>query len=235
MGSKRVIMAWSSGKDAAWALHQLQADPAFELVGLLTIFSAHERVFMHAVRPEVVEAQAQRIGVPLHVLTLPPACSHAEYEERMRSMLIALRAEGATHVGYGDLYLESARAHRLELLAGIGMEPVFPLWGRDTRALATEMLAGGLETYVTAVDLRKLDRSFVGQRWDAAMIARFPPGTDPCGEGGELHTCVVGGPMYAAPLAVALGEIVEREGYAFADLRLARVGDEPRDEPRDAG
>ncbi|HWU88322.1 MAG TPA: hypothetical protein VN253_13645 [Kofleriaceae bacterium] len=220
MSSKRLIMAWSSGKDSAWALHQLQLDSSFELVGLFTIFSSHERVFMHAVRPEVVHAQAQVLGVPLHVLTLPPGCGHEEYEQRMRLMLAAARSSGATHVGYGDLYLESVRRHRLELLADTGLEPVFPLWQRDTRELAREMLEGGLETYVTAVDLKKLDRTFVGRRWDEAMIARFPPGTDPCGEEGELHTCVVGGPMFAARLPFELGEIVEREGYAFADLRL---------------
>jgi len=220
MASKRVIMAWSSGKDSAWALFRLRADPAFEVVGLLTIFSAHERVFMHAVRPEVVEAQAQRLGVPLHMLRLPPGCSHDEYEARMRSMLATARSAGATHVGYGDLYLESVRQHRLDLLADTGLEPVFPLWQEDTRDLAREMLQGGLETYVTAVDLKKLDRTFVGQRWDDAMIARFPPGTDPCGEGGEFHTCVVGGPMFSSPLAFELGEIVEREGFGFADLRL---------------
>jgi len=220
MAPKRIIMAWSSGKDSAWALLRLRADPAFEVMGLFTIFSAHERVFMHAVRPEVVQAQAQRLGLPLHVLRLPPGCSHEEYVARTRSLLATARADGATHVGYGDLYLESVRRHRFELLDGTGMEPVFPLWQQDTRDLAREMLHGGLETYVTAVDLKKLDRTFVGQRWDDAMIARFPPETDPCGEGGEFHTCVVGGPMFSAPLAFELGEIVEREGYAFADLRL---------------
>ena len=220
MSAKRVIMAWSSGKDSAWALYRLRADPSFELAGLLTIFSAHERVFMHAVRLEVVEAQARQLGVPLHVLRLPPGCSHELYMERMRSMLAEARAGGATHVGYGDLYLESVRRHRLELLAGTGLAPVFPLWQQDTRGLAREMLQGGLETYVTAVDLKKLDRTFVGQRWDDALIARFPPGTDPCGEEGEFHTCVVGGPMFSTRLPFELGEIVEREGYAFADLRL---------------
>lgn len=220
MGSKRLMMAWSSGKDSAWALHRLLADPTFELMGLFTIFSSHERVFMHAVRPEVVAAQAQLLGVPLRILRLPPGCSHDEYEAQMRSMLVAARADGATHVGYGDLYLEDIRRHRLELLADTGLEPVFPLWQHDTRDLAREMLAGGLETYVTAVNLEKLDRSFVGQRWDDAMIARFPPGTDPCGEEGEFHTCVVGGPMFSSRLPFELGEIVEREGYAFADLCL---------------
>jgi len=220
MSSKRLIMAWSSGKDSAWALHRLQTDPSFEVVGLFTIFSSHERVFMHAVRPEVVEAQARMIDVPLHVLRLPPECSHDEYERLTRSLLAEARASGATHVGYGDLYLESVRRHRLELLADTGLEPVFPLWQHETRDLAREMLEGGLETYVTAVDLKKLDRTFVGQRWNETMIARFPPGTDPCGEEGEFHTCVVGGPMFSARLPFELGEVIEREGYAFADLRL---------------
>lgn len=220
MSSKRLIMAWSSGKDSAWAVHRLRMDPSFELVGLLTMFSSHERVFMHAVRPEVVEAQARLIGVPLQVLRLPPECSHEEYVHRMRSMLAAARSAGATHVGYGDLYLEDVRRHRFELLADTGLEPVFPLWQHDTRDLAREMLQGGLEAYVTAVDLTKLDRTFVGRRWDEAMIARFPPGTDPCGEQGEFHTCVVGGPMFSARLPFELGEIVEQGGYAFSDLRL---------------
>jgi len=220
MSRTRVILSWSSGKDSAWALYRLQRDPAVELMGLITIFSAHERVFMHAVRPEIVAAQAARAGLPLQVLRLPPACSHEEYMERTRAVLREASAQGATHIAYGDLYLESVRAHRLELLAGTGLEPVFPLWQEDTRALASEMLRGGLETYVTTVDLKLLDRSFVGQRWDEAMIGRFPPGIDPCGEGGEFHTCVVGGPMFSSPVRVQPGQIVEREGYAFSDLVL---------------
>lgn len=221
MNAKRVIMAWSSGKDSAWALYRLLKDPSCELVGLFTILSAHERVFMHAVRPEVVEAQARMLAAPLHLLRTPPDCSHEQYEEQVRAMLVRARADGATHVAYGDLYLEDVRRHRLELLRETGLEPIFPLWRQDTRDLAREMLAGGLETYVTAVDLKKLDRTFVGQRWDAAMIERFPAGTDPCGEEGEFHTCVVGGPMFVSRLPIMLGEVVERSGYAFADLQLS--------------
>lgn len=222
--SKRVILSWSSGKDSAWALLRLRKDPSFELVGLFSIFSAHERVFMHAVRPEVVEAQARQLGVPLRVLKLPHNCSHDEYEARMRTLLAEMGANGITHFGFGDLYLESVRTHRLQLLAKSGIEPVFPLWQKqtDTRELAREMLAGGLKTYVTAVDLKKLDRSFVGKLWNEELIARFPRGTDPCGEQGEFHTCVVDGPMFKSPLPIELGEIVERQGYAFADLRLRR-------------
>lgn len=221
MNAKRVIMAWSSGKDSAWALYRLQKDPSCELVGLFTILSAHERVFMHAVRPEVVEAQARMLGAPLHLLRTPPDCSHEQYEEQVRAMLGRARSDGATHVAYGDLYLEGVRRHRLELLRETGLEPIFPLWQQDTRDLAREMLEGGLETYVTAVDLKKLDRTFVGQRWDAAMIERFPAGIDPCGEEGEFHTCVVGGPMFVSRLPIMLGEVVERSGYAFADLQLS--------------
>jgi uncharacterized protein (TIGR00290 family) len=217
---KRVVVSWSSGKDSAWAVTRLREDPAFEVIGLFTIFSAHERVFMHAVRPELVRAQAQGIGVPLHEIILPPGCSHEHYEEQMRALFAELRAEGVSHIGFGDLYLEDVRRHRLALLADTGLEPVFPLWQEDTRRLADEMIAGGLETYVTCVDLEQLDRSFAGQRWDRSMIARFPPSTDPCGEQGEFHTCAVAGPMFSEPLAFTLGEIVEREGYAFADIRL---------------
>lgn len=222
MHSKRVILSWRSGKDSAWALVRLIQDASFELAGLFTIISSHERVFMHAVRPEVVAAQARQVGVPLRVLRLPPDCSHAEYEARMRTLLAEMHADGVTHFAFGDLHLESVRTHRLQLFSDSGIEPIFPLWQEqpDTRGLAREMITGGLQTYVTAVDLTKLDSSFVGKRWDAAMLARLPRGTDPCGEQGEFHTCVVSGPMFKSPLPFELGEIVERQGYAFADLRL---------------
>jgi uncharacterized protein (TIGR00290 family) len=221
MQPKRVVVSWSSGKDSAWALAKLRADPSFELAGLFTIFSSHRRVFMHAVRREIVQAQAERLGLPLHEAVLPEGAGHDDYEQMMHHLLAALHAEGATHICFGDLYLEDVRRHRQTLLANTGLEPVFPLWMQDTRSLAEQMLKGGIETYVTCVDPKKIDRSFIGRRWDEALIAQLPPGSDPCGEQGEFHTCVVGGPMFSEPLPVELGEIVERDGYVFADLKLS--------------
>jgi uncharacterized protein (TIGR00290 family) len=219
---KRVVVSWSSGKDSAWALARLRADPSVEVVGLFTIMSAHQRVFMHAVRREIVQAQAKMLGLPLHEAVLPEGAGHDDYEQMMHRLFLALHAEGATHICFGDLYLEDVRQHRLTLLANTGLEPLFPLWMQDTRLLAAQMLAGGIQTYITCVDPKKIDRSFIGRRWNDGLIAELPPGSDPCGEHGEFHTCVVGGPMFSAPLPVELGEIVEREGYLFADLTLRR-------------
>jgi len=224
MTPPRVLLAWSSGKDSAWALHVLARaaarDPAAPRVaGLLTTVNAtHGRVAMHAVRRELLAAQARAAGLPLHEVPIPSPCSNAQYEQAMGAAMAAARADGVTHVAFGDLFLEDIRRYREEKLAGSGIAPLFPLWGLPTRALAEEMLDAGVVAHLTAVDPARVPAALAGRRWDRALLAELPPSADPCGENGEFHTFVSAGPMFAAPLAVRAGEVVTRDGFAFADL-----------------
>ncbi len=218
---KRVLLSWSSGKDCAWALHRLRRAPDVEVVALLTTFNeAADRVAMHAVRRELVTAQAAAAGLPLWPVELPWPCPNDAYEARMTVAIDRARADGVTHVAFGDLHLADVRAYREQRLAGTGLTPLFPLWGAadDTPALAGEMLAAGLRAVLTCVDPRQLPAAFVGRTWDRELVASLPGGVDPCGERGEFHTFCVAGPMFASPLAVRVGETVERDGFAFADV-----------------
>jgi len=212
-------LAWSSGKDSAWALHTVRQRGEFEVVSLLTTVNrTHRRVAMHAVRESLLEMQAAAAGLPLVKVPIPAPCPNEIYERAMREALERARAEGVRHVIFGDLFLEDIRAYREKQLAACGMTPVFPLWRRDTRALAAEMLAGGLSAYLTCVDPRKLAREFAGRRFDAELLAALPPEVDPCGENGEFHTFANAGPMFRETISIEAGDIMEREGFVFADL-----------------
>jgi len=212
-------LAWSSGKDSAWALYTARQQREFEIVAVLTTVNrTHERVAMHAVRESLLEMQAAAAGLPLVKVPIPSPCPNEIYEQAMSEAMTRARAEGVRHVIFGDLFLEDVRAYREKQLASCGMTPVFPLWGRDTHQLAEDMLAGGLSAYLTCVDPRQLDRSFAGRRFDRDLVAAFPLYVDPCGENGEFHTFVSAGPMFRAEIPVTVGEIVERDGFVFADL-----------------
>lgn len=190
-------------------------------MGLVTTLNAaFDRVAMHGVRREILEAQAEAAGLPLHVVELPWPCSNEDYEKRMGAFVSQALAAGVEAMAFGDLYLEDIRKYREDKLSGTGLKPLFPLWLRDTRALADEMIAGGLETWVSVVDQKKLDASFAGRRFDASFLADLPADVDPCGENGEFHSCVTAGPMFSKAVSVETGETVEREGFAFADLKL---------------
>jgi uncharacterized protein (TIGR00290 family) len=212
-------LAWSSGKDSAWALHRVREAGDFEIVALLTTINrTNARVAMHAVRENLLEMQAAETGLPLVRVPIPAGCVNEEYERAMGAAMERARAEGVFHVVFGDLFLQDIRAYREKQLARCGMTGVFPLWGTDTRRLAQEMLAGGLSAYLTCVDLAKLDRSFAGRQFSRELVEAFPPGADSCGENGEFHTFANAGPMFRRSIPVAVGEIVERDGFVFADL-----------------
>jgi len=215
----RILVSWSSGKDAAWALHVLRQAGDVEIAGLLTtVNETFARVAMHAVRRGLLRAQADAAGLPLREVPIPYPCPDAAYASAMEAAVRQARADGITHVAFGDLFLSDVRRYREERLRGTGIDPLFPLWGRDTQALAREMIAGGLRARITCVDPRKLAASFAGRVFDEALLADLPAGVDPCGENGEFHTCVTGGPMFRRPVAVTAGETVERDGFVFADL-----------------
>ena len=214
----KILVSWSSGKDSAWMLHVLRQQGA-PVAGLLTSVNAEaDRVAMHGVRRRVLRAQAEALGLPLTTIDLPHPCSNEVYEERMRSAVARAVEDGFTHVSFGDLFLEDVRRYRESRLTGTGLEPLFPLWGRDTSALAREMISSGVDARLTCVDQRVLPAAMAGRVFNRTLLEELPAGTDPCGERGEFHTCVVGGPMFRAPIAVETGEIVVRGDFVFADL-----------------
>jgi len=212
-------LAWSSGKDSAWALHAVRQTGEVDVVELLTTINCdYARVAMHAVRENLVEMQAAAVGLPLVKVLIPAQCKNLDYEQAMSSAMERARAEGVFHIVFGDLFLEDIRAYREKHLAACGMKAVFPLWRKDTRLLAKEMLESGLSAYITCVDPTKLDRSYAGRRFDAELLGELPREVDPCGENGEFHTFACAGPMFRRPLLINVGEIVERDGFVFADL-----------------
>jgi uncharacterized protein (TIGR00290 family) len=215
----KALLSWSSGKDSAWALHLLRQRGEVEVVGLLTtINQLHDRVAMHAVRTELLRAQADAAGLPLWPVAIPSPCSNAEYEAAMTAAMARARGDGIARIAFGDLFLADIRAYREERLRGSGVDPLFPLWDMPTGALAREMVAGGLRARLTCVDPRKLSRDFAGRDFDAALLAELPPEVDPCGEHGEFHSFAYAGPMFTRPIPVRGGEVVERDGFVFADL-----------------
>lgn len=218
----KALIAWSSGKDSAWALHEARRAGTYDIVGALTtVNETFSRVAMHGVREEILAAQLDAAGLPAIIVPIPYPCTNEVYEARMAAALGEAKADGITHVIFGDLFLQDIRAYREEKLAATGITPVFPLWQRPTDALARDMIDGGLFARLATVDLAKLTPGFAGRAFDLALMSALPAGIDPCGENGEFHTCVTAGPMFSRPLKVALGETVMRDGFAYADLLLA--------------
>jgi uncharacterized protein (TIGR00290 family) len=215
----KIILSWSSGKDAAWALHVLRQDPANEVVGLLvTMNDAFDRVAMHGVRRDLVEAQARAAGLPLHVVSIPHPCPNGVYEARMNAFVEQARRRGIEAIAFGDLFLEDVRTYRETRMSGTGITPIFPLWGRDTSDLARDMIGAGVGARIVCLDPRQIDRRFIGRDFDSAFLSELPEGADPCGERGEFHTFAYAGPMFSAPIAIRSGETIERDGFLFADL-----------------
>jgi len=215
----KILVSWSSGKDSAWMLHVIRSEGLGEACALLTtVNQAANRVAMHAVRTELLQAQAAAAGLPLMTVQIPHPCPNEVYEAQMSAAIASAKAQGFTHVAFGDLFLEDIRRYREDRMKGTGLVPMFPLWIRPTDELAREMIGGGLEAYLTCVDPRVLPATFAGRRFDIALLADLPPEVDPCGERGEFHSCAVAGPMFRHSIAVTPGVIVERDGFVFADL-----------------
>ena len=216
------LISWSSGKDSAFALHEIRRAGEFDVVGALTtVTETFGRVSIHGVRQEILQAQLDAAGLPPRIVPIPYPCPNEIYEARIGEAVASARQDGISHIIFGDLFLGDIRAYREQKLAGSGILPVFPLWERPTLPLAHAMIASGLDAYIATVDLKKLPAEFAGRKFDKQLLADLPDGVDPCGENGEFHTCVVAAPIFSRRIAVTRGERVERDGYAYCDLVLA--------------
>ena len=217
----KAFVSWSSGKDSAFALCEGRRT-GLEIVGILTtVNELYGRVAMHGVRNSVLDCQTRALGLPAIKVNIPVPCPNEVYETRMAEACAQIRAGGVRHIVFGDLFLEDIRAYRIEKLSAAGIEPLFPLWKRDTAVLAGEMIASGMVAHITCLDPRKLPRSFAGRLFDEALLRDLPAGVDPCGENGEFHTVVTAGPMFARPIPITIGETVERDGFVFTDVLAA--------------
>jgi uncharacterized protein (TIGR00290 family) len=216
---KKLLLSWSSGKDSAWSLHLLRQKNEYEIAGLLTTLNAaFDRVAMHSTRRALLEQQAEAAGLPLITVALPWPCSNADYEQIMAGVCCTAVEQGVAAIAFGDLFLQDIRAYRERQLQGTGLEPVFPLWHIPTRELADDMIAGGLRARLVCVDLKKVPSTFAGRDFDSQLLADLPAGVDPCGENGEFHTCVYGGPMFGKEIPIECGDRVERDGFCFCDV-----------------
>lgn len=216
---KRILVSWSSGKDCAWALHLLRQQPGIEVVALLTTINAEfDRVAMHGTRRTILEAQAAAANLSLWAIPLPWPCSNEIYEQRMANACRRAVAEKIDAIAFGDLFLRDVRSYREKQLGSTGIEPLFPLWDIPTHELARSMIAGGLRAKLVCVDSRQLDPAFAGRDFDANLLDELPSTVDPCGEQGEFHSCVYDGPMFSSPVPLHAGEIVDRDGFTYADF-----------------
>ena len=217
---RKALIAWSSGKDSAWALHEARRAGDYDIVGALTtVTDEFARVSMHGVREELLRAQLDAAGLPARIVRIPYPCPNEIYERAMAAAIAEAKADGVTHMIFGDLFLQDIRDYRERQLAGSGVTPVFPLWLKPTAALARAMIEGGIEAHLTVVDRKKLPADFAGRRFDADLLAALPAGVDPCGENGEFHTFVYDGPGFSSPIDIEVGEVVERGGFVFCDVR----------------
>lgn len=217
-----VILSWSGGKDAALALWALNQDPAWQVVRLLTTVTGdYGRISMHGVRRALLLRQATAVGLPLTEVVIPAGASNETYEARMAAALATPECAGVRWVAFGDLLLDDIRAYRERQMAGLDRQALFPLWGRDTAETARTFIEAGFRAVITTVDPSRLDPSFAGREYDHDLLADLPPAVDPCGERGEFHTFAWDGPIFARPVPVRRGRVVERDGFVFCDLEPA--------------
>ncbi|MBW1650391.1 MAG: diphthine--ammonia ligase [Deltaproteobacteria bacterium] len=222
---KKALMSWSSGKDSAWALYELQQkwNMEIDLVGLFcTVNKEFDRVAMHGVRVELLRKQAKSIGLPLKIIEIPYPCSNAEYEKIMRQFVKRAKKDNIEYVAFGDLFLQNVRNYREEKLKDSGIKPIFPIWGMPTDKLSREMIKGGLKTVITCIDSKQIPTKFIGKEFDENFLDSLPDITDHCGENGEFHSFVFDGPMFKEQIEIVLGDIIHRDDFVFADILLKR-------------
>ena len=216
---RKTLMSWSSGKDSAWALYKLQRNPEIDLAGLFcTVNKAFNRAAMHAVRVELLQQQAESIGLPLEIIEIPYPCSNDAYEEIMTLFVEKAKKNNIEHFAFGDLFLEDVRNYREEKLKGTGITPIFPIWGIPTDKLSREMISSGLRAVITCIDPKQIPNDFVGKEYNESFLNDIPEGVDPCGENGEFHSFVFYGPMFKEQIEISFGDVVHRDGFVFMDI-----------------
>jgi len=214
------LFCWSGGKDSAMALHGMRQEKDVRVVALLTtVTSGYERISMHGVRRSLLVQQAQRLDLTLHEVRIPPQCVNLDYEEQMSQALLSMKRRGVCRVAFGDIFLQDLREYRERNLARVGMTAIFPIWKRDTRQLVQDFCAMGFRAIAVCIDSKALPREFAGRELDQEFFRDLPQGVDPCGENGEFHTFVYDGPIFSSAVAVEQGEVVERDGFYFCDLK----------------
>lgn len=220
---QRAAISWSSGKDSAYAFYRTLKEDRFEIVALLTtVTGTYERVSMHGVRKELLQEQASSIGLPVVVAEIPPNSDNATYEASMSRAIRTLKEMGVTHIIFGDIFLQDVREYRESKMRGTGVEPVFPLWGNDTKSLADDIISSGIKARIVCLDPTKTDRKFGGSEFNREFLGTISVDIDPCGEKGEFHTFVYDAPFFRNPVPVMNGESVERDGFYFTDVVLDR-------------
>ncbi|WP_353570693.1 ATP-binding protein [Candidatus Albibeggiatoa sp. nov. BB20] len=216
---QKVLMSWSSGKDSAWALYQLLQNPEFEVFGLFcTINKKFNRVAMHSVRVELLQQQAEQIGLPLYIIELPFPCSNADYEAIMGDFVAQAQHDQIDCFAFGDLFLEDIRQYRVDKLKGTGIEPIFLIWGIPTQQLSRQIITGGLKAITTCIDSKQAPEHLIGKAFDDSFLDSLPETVDPCGENGEFHSFVFDAPIFKHAINISLGDIVHRDGFVFADI-----------------
>ncbi len=220
MNDVKVVMNWSSGKDAALAYHMLLADERYRVSHLLTTLSSeHERVFMHGVREKLLDMQAERMALPLLKVKLPASPDDTIYKNAMLQTMTDLKAQGVSAAAYGDIFLEDLKVYREQQLAQVGMAGIFPLWKKDTRELVRMVENAGIDAIIVCVNEKYLGKEFLGRKINADLLNSLPDNVDPCGENGEFHTFVSSAPFFSAPIPVVMGEIVHRTYASTEDSK----------------
>lgn len=233
---KKTLLSWSSGKDSAWALHVLRQDPEIEVVGLMTtVNQLYQRIAIHAVRLELLQRQAAAVDLPLHIIDLPYPCTNDQYEAAMATFIAGAKDRQIECMAFGDLFLQDVKEYREAKLTGTGITPLFPIWLTPTGELASNMIANGVRAVVTCIDPRLVPSSFAGREFNEQFLSDLPPNVDRCGERGEFHTFVFDGPMFSRPVPIEVGDIVEREGFVYADLLPAADSFTARNSAANAG
>jgi uncharacterized protein (TIGR00290 family) len=214
-----VVLSFSGGKDSALALAALRASGAWDVRALVAAFVEDDRTLaMHEVPERLVALQASSLGLPLVRVDLPRNPPNAVYEERVAAALAPLRTEGIRHVAFGDLFLVDLKSYRDALMARLGFEPIYPLWRRDTRALASEFVREGYRGVTVCIDAAKLGPEWAGRELDTVFFDALPPTVDPCGENGEFHTFVYDGPGFAYPIRFRRDAATTRGAFHYAPL-----------------
>jgi len=217
--AENILMSWSGGKDSARALYEIRQSGEYSVAALLTtVTEDYDRISMHGVRSELLERQAEAIGLPLEKIYIPKNASNQDYETRMQAVLEKHQGAGVNSVAFGDIFLEDLRRYREKNLGKLGMRGIFPIWKKDSAVLARNFIELGFKAVVVCVDSRHLDESFAGRMLDSGFLQRLPASVDPCGENGEFHSFVFDGPIFSKGITFRLGEIVQRDAFWFSDL-----------------